>query len=146
MAGDSFLCLADTYYLRGNIWNRASTEVSPFAVQVFSLSGLPRSRGYHEFLFCLTAVLSSSRNLRYIRLLPGHHSFTLSVERGSAQGIFKKQRKKGIPLNGIFLTTLCIFTVCFLSYLCPRPDFKLPYGHSWIHSFIIGGSVFVPRN
>jgi AAT family amino acid transporter len=92
-------------------WNQVSTEVSPF-VQVFSLSGLPGAADIMNFVL-LTAVLSAANSGIYAT---SRTLFTLS-QNGEAPKAFLKTTKKGIPLNGIFLTTLCILAGVFLSYL-----------------------------
>ncbi|MFE4813298.1 amino acid permease [Peribacillus simplex] len=100
-------------------WNQVSTEVSPF-VQVFSLSGLPGAADIMNFVL-LTAVLSAANSGIYAT---SRTLFTLS-QNGEAPKAFLKTTKKGIPLNGIFLTTLCILAGVFLSYL--TPDLILSY-------------------
>ena len=95
-------------------WNQVSGEESPF-VQVFSYSGLPGAAHIMNFVL-LTAVLSAANSGIYAtsRLL-----FTMS-QTGEAPKTFLKTTKKGIPLNGIILTTLCILVGVFLSYLTPE--------------------------
>jgi amino acid transporter, AAT family len=100
-------------------WNQVSTEESPF-VQVFSLTGLPGAADIMNFVL-LTAVLSAANSGIYAT---SRTLFTLSHNR-EAPKVFIKTTKKGIPLNGIFLTTLCILFGVFLSYL--TPDLILSY-------------------
>ncbi|MFJ8244388.1 amino acid permease [Peribacillus asahii] len=94
-------------------WNQVSSEESPF-VQVFGFSGLPGAAHVMNFVL-LTAVLSAANSGIYAtsRLL-----FTMS-QTGEAPKAFSKVTKKGIPLNGILVTTLCILAGVFLAYLTP---------------------------
>ncbi|MFJ8265968.1 amino acid permease [Peribacillus asahii] len=94
-------------------WNQVSSEESPF-VQVFGFSGLPGAAHVMNFVL-LTAVLSAANSGIYAtsRLL-----FTMS-QTGEAPKAFSKVTKKGIPLNGILVTTLCILVGVFLAYLTP---------------------------
>ncbi len=94
-------------------WNEVSSEESPF-VQVFSFSGLPGAAHVMNFVL-LTAVLSAANSGIYAtsRLL-----FTMS-QTGEASKAFSKITKKGIPLNGILVTTACILAGVFLAYLTP---------------------------
>ena len=95
-------------------WNEVSSEESPF-VQVFSFTGLPGAAHVMNFVL-LTAVLSAANSGIYAtsRLL-----FTMA-QTGEAPKVFLKITKKGIPLNGILLTTLCILVGVFLAYLTPN--------------------------
>ena len=95
-------------------WNQVSSVDSPF-VQVFSYTGLPGAAHMMNFVL-LTAVLSAANSGIYAtsRLL-----YTMS-QTGEAPKTFLKITKKGIPLNGILLTTLCILVGVFLAYLTPE--------------------------
>lgn len=95
-------------------WNQVSGTESPF-VQVFSFSGIPGAAHVMNFVL-LTAVLSAANSGIYAtsRIL-----FTMS-QTGEASKIFLKTTKKGIPLNGILLTTVCILVGVFLSYITPE--------------------------
>lgn len=95
-------------------WNQVSGTESPF-VQVFSFSGIPGAAHVMNFVL-LTAVLSAANSGIYAtsRIL-----FTMS-QTGEAPKIFLKTTKKGIPLNGILLTTVCILVGVFLSYITPE--------------------------
>jgi len=94
-------------------WNQVSSVDSPF-VQVFSLSGLPGAAHVMNFVL-LTAVLSAANSGIYAT---SRTLFTMS-QNGEAPKIFSKISKKGIPLNGILLTTLFILAGVFLSYMTP---------------------------
>lgn len=94
-------------------WNEVSSEDSPF-VQVFSLSGLPGAANVMNFVL-LTAVLSAANSGIYAT---SRTLFTMSQNR-EAPKAFLHTTKKGIPLNGILLTTLFILAGVFLSYVTP---------------------------
>ncbi|PJN90301.1 amino acid permease [Bacillus sp. mrc49] len=100
-------------------WNQVSNEVSPF-VQVFKISGLPGAADIMNFVL-LTAVLSAANSGIYAT---SRTLFSLS-QNGEAPKVFKRTTQKGIPLNGILLTTICILAGVFLSYL--YPDLILSY-------------------
>ncbi|WP_285769507.1 amino acid permease [Peribacillus sp. SI8-4] len=100
-------------------WNQVSNEVSPF-VQVFSISGLPGAADIMNFVL-LTAVLSAANSGIYAT---SRTLFSLS-QNGEAPRFFIRTTKKGIPINGILLTTICILAGVFLSYL--YPDLILSY-------------------
>lgn len=94
-------------------WNEVTSEDSPF-VQVFSLSGLPGAASVMNFVL-LTAVLSAANSGIYAT---SRTLFTMSQNR-EAPKVFLKTTPKGIPLNGILLTTLFILGGVFLSYVTP---------------------------
>jgi amino acid transporter, AAT family len=94
-------------------WNEVSSQESPF-VQVFSLSGLPGAAHVMNFVL-LTAVLSAANSGIYAT---SRTLFTMS-QNGEAPKIFLNTTKKGIPLNGILLTTLFILGGVFLAYMTP---------------------------
>lgn len=94
-------------------WNEVTSEDSPF-VQVFSLSGLPGAANIMNFVL-LTAVLSAANSGIYAT---SRTLFTMA-KTGEAPKPFLKITKKGIPLNGILLTTLFILVGVFLSYITP---------------------------
>lgn len=100
-------------------WNQVSNEVSPF-VQVFKISGLPGAADIMNFVL-LTAVLSAANSGIYAT---SRTLFSLS-QNGEAPKVFKRTTQKGIPINGILLTTICILAGVFLSYL--YPDLILSY-------------------
>ena len=81
----------------------------------------------------LTAVLSAANSGIYAtsRLL-----FTMS-QTGEAPKTFLKTTKKGIPLNGILLTTLMYISWCIFILFDSRSGYKLSYVYSWLYSFII---------
>ena len=94
-------------------WNEVTSEDSPF-VQVFSLSGLPGAANVMNFVL-LTAVLSAANSGIYAT---SRTLFTMS-QNGEAPKLFLKISKKGIPLNGILLTTVFILVGVFLAYMTP---------------------------
>lgn len=94
-------------------WNEVASKDSPF-VQVFSLSGLPGAANVMNFVL-LTAVLSAANSGIYAT---SRTLFTMA-QNGEAPKLFFKTSKKGIPLNGILLTTLFILCGVFLAYMSP---------------------------
>ncbi|HHY72116.1 MAG TPA: amino acid permease [Bacillus bacterium] len=94
-------------------WNEVTAADSPF-VQVFSLTGLPGAANVMNFVL-LTAVLSAANSGIYAT---SRTLFTMS-QNGEAPKLFLKITKKGIPLNGILLTTTFIIVGVFLAYLTP---------------------------
>ncbi|WP_028392410.1 amino acid permease [Bacillus cihuensis] len=94
-------------------WYKVSTVESPF-VQVFSISGLPGAAHVMNFVL-LTAVLSAANSGIYAT---SRTLFSMS-QTGEAPKAFSKTTKKGIPLKGIVLTTLCILVGVCLSYMTP---------------------------
>lgn len=95
-------------------WNQVTGVESPF-VQVFSMSGLPGAANVMNFVL-LTAVLSAANSGIYAT---SRTLFTMS-QNGEAPKAFLKTTKKGIPLNGILLTTIFILCGVFLSYITPE--------------------------
>ncbi|WP_071393952.1 amino acid permease [Bacillus tuaregi] len=94
-------------------WNAVSSVDSPF-VQVFSLSGLPGASHVMNFVL-LTAVLSAANSGIYAT----SRTLFSMAQNGEAPRLFSFITKKGIPLNGIFLTTVFILVGVFLAYLTP---------------------------
>lgn len=94
-------------------WNEVTSQDSPF-VQVFSLSGLPGAANFMNFVL-LTAVLSAANSGIYAT---SRTLYTMS-QNGEAPRVFFKTTKKGIPLNGILLTTVFILVGVFLAYMTP---------------------------
>lgn len=94
-------------------WNEVSGQESPF-VQVFSSIGLPGAANVMNFVL-LTAVLSAANSGIYAT---SRTLFTMS-QNNEAPKAFLKTTKKGIPLNGILLTTVFIVLGVFLSYITP---------------------------
>ena len=94
-------------------WNQVSGQDSPF-VQVFTLSGLPGAAHIMNFVL-LTAVLSAANSGIYAT----SRTLYTMARHGEAPKMFAKISSKGIPLNGIFITTLFILAGVFLSYMTP---------------------------
>ena len=94
-------------------WNQVSGQESPF-VQVFSSIGLPGTANVMNFVL-LTAVLSAANSGIYAT---SRTLYTMS-QNSEAPKAFLKITKKGIPLNGILLTTVFILAGIFLSYITP---------------------------
>ncbi|MGG1689207.1 amino acid permease [Heyndrickxia ginsengihumi] len=95
-------------------WDKVSSAESPF-VQVFSFTGLPGAANIMNFVL-LTAVLSAANSGIYAT---SRTLFTMS-QTGEAPKVFIQTSKKGIPLNSILLTTLCILVGVFLAYITPE--------------------------
>ena len=94
-------------------WNQVSGQESPF-VQVFGSIGLPGAANVMNFVL-LTAVLSAANSGIYAT---SRTLFTMS-QNNEAPKAFSRITKKGIPLNGILLTTIFILAGVFLSYITP---------------------------
>jgi len=94
-------------------WNEVSSSESPF-VQVFSLSGIPGAAHVMNFVL-LTAVLSAANSGIYAT----SRTLFAMAQSGEAPKAFSFISKKGIPLNGIILTTSFILVGVFLAYLTP---------------------------
>ncbi|WP_338448985.1 amino acid permease [Niallia oryzisoli] len=94
-------------------WNEVSSADSPF-VQVFSLSGIPGAAHVMNFVL-LTAVLSAANSGIYAT----SRTLYSMAQNGEAPKAFSFISKKGIPLNGIILTTSFILVGVFLAYLTP---------------------------
>jgi len=95
-------------------WNQVAGQDSPF-VQVFSLSGLPGAAHVMNFVL-LTAVLSAANSGIYAT----SRTLYTMAKNGEAPKVFSKISSKGIPLNGILITTVFILAGVFLSYLAPE--------------------------
>jgi AAT family amino acid transporter len=94
-------------------WNKVSTVDSPF-VQVFSISGLPGAAHVMNFVL-LTAVLSAANSGIYAT----SRTLFSMAQSGEAPKALLKTTKKGIPLNGIMITSVCILVGVFLAYMTP---------------------------
>lgn len=94
-------------------WNHVSGADSPF-VQVFSISGLPGAANIMNFVL-LTAVLSAANSGIYAT---SRTLFTMA-ESGESPKILLKTSKKGIPVAGIIITSICILIGVFLAYMTP---------------------------
>ncbi|MBB6446662.1 amino acid permease [Bacillus benzoevorans] len=94
-------------------WDQVNGQDSPF-VQVFSLSGIPAAAHMMNFVL-LTAVLSAANSGIYAT---SRTLFTMAQNK-EAPAMFMQTSKKGIPLNGIILTTLFILCGVFLAYITP---------------------------
>jgi amino acid transporter, AAT family len=94
-------------------WDKVSGQDSPF-VQVFSLSGLPGAAHVMNFVL-LTAVLSAANSGIYAT---SRTLFAMAQSGEAPKGLLKTS-KKGIPLNGIMITSVCILIGVFLAYMTP---------------------------
>jgi amino acid transporter, AAT family len=94
-------------------WNKVSMAGSPF-VQVFSLSGLPGAAAVMNFVL-LTAVLSAANSGIYAT----SRTLFSMAQSGEAPKALLKTTNKGIPLYGIFITSLCILVGVYLAYMMP---------------------------
>ncbi|MGG5252587.1 amino acid permease [Neobacillus sp. SM06] len=94
-------------------WNQVSGVDSPF-VQVFSLAGLPGAAHVMNFVL-LTAVLSAANSGIYAT----SRTLFSMAQSGEAPKRFLQTSKKGIPLQGIFITATAILFGIFLAYLTP---------------------------
>lgn len=94
-------------------WNQVSGQESPF-VQVFTLTGIPAAAHIMNFVL-LTAVLSAANSGIYAT---SRTLYSMAQNR-EAPKMFMQTTKKGIPLNGIILTTFFILCGVFLSYMTP---------------------------
>ncbi len=95
-------------------WNQVTGQDSPF-VQVFTLSGLSGAASIMNFVL-LTAVLSAANSGIYAT----SRTLYTMARNGEAPKVFSRITSKGIPLNGILVTTLFILAGVFLSYLTPE--------------------------
>ncbi|WP_442598576.1 amino acid permease [Neobacillus sp. D3-1R] len=95
-------------------WDQVSGQESPF-VQVFSIAGIPGAADVMNFVL-ITAVLSAANSGIYAT---SRTLFSMS-QNGEAPRAFLKITKKGIPLNGIVITTLLILLGVFLAYMIPN--------------------------
>ena len=94
-------------------WNQVSGVDSPF-VQVFSLAGLPGAAHVMNFVL-LTAVLSAANSGIYAT----SRTLFSMAQSGEAPKRLLQTSKKGIPLQGIFITATAILIGIFLAYLTP---------------------------
>jgi AAT family amino acid transporter len=94
-------------------WNEVTGKDSPF-VQVFSLSGLPGAANIMNFVL-LTAVLSAANSGIYAT----SRTLYSMAQSGEAPKALLKTNKKGTPLRGILITSICILIGVFLAYLTP---------------------------
>ncbi|GHH97344.1 amino acid permease [Neobacillus kokaensis] len=94
-------------------WNKVTGEESPF-VQVFSVTGLPGAAHIMNFVL-LTAVLSAANSGIYAT----SRTLFSMAQSGVAPAGLAKISRKGIPVVGIILTSLCILIGVFLAYLTP---------------------------
>ena len=94
-------------------WNQVTGQDSPF-VQVFTLSGLPGAANIMNFVL-LTAVLSAANSGIYAT----SRTLYTMARNGEAPKVFSKITAKGVPLNGIMITTVFILAGVFLSYMTP---------------------------
>ncbi|PLT32148.1 amino acid permease [Bacillus sp. V5-8f] len=95
-------------------WNEVTGEDSPF-VQVFSISGLPGAAHIMNFVL-LTAVLSAANS----GVFATSRTLYSMAQSGEAPKVLLKTSQKGIPLNGIMITALCILAGVFMAYLTPE--------------------------
>ncbi|MFB5197396.1 amino acid permease [Neobacillus sp. KR4-4] len=94
-------------------WDKVTGTDSPF-VQVFSATGLPGAAHIMNFVL-LTAVLSAANSGIYAT----SRTLFSMAQSGVAPKVLAKLSAKGIPLTGIFLTSVCILAGVFLAYLTP---------------------------
>ena len=94
-------------------WNKVSSVDSPF-VQVFSTTGLPGAAHIMNFVL-MTAVLSAANSGIYAT---SRTLFSMAQSGVAPKGLAKTS-KKGIPLVGIMITTVCIFAGVYLAYITP---------------------------
>jgi amino acid transporter, AAT family len=94
-------------------WNKVSSVDSPF-VQVFSTTGLPGAAHIMNFVL-MTAVLSAANSGIYAT----SRTLFSMAQSGVAPKGFAKTSKKGIPLVGIMITTVCILAGVYLAYITP---------------------------
>ena len=94
-------------------WNKVSSVDSPF-VQVFSTTGLPGAAHIMNFVL-MTAVLSAANSGIYAT---SRTLFSMAQSGVAPKGL-SKTSKKGIPLVGIMITTVCILAGVYLAYITP---------------------------
>ncbi|XJZ26538.1 amino acid permease [Bacillota bacterium Lsc_1132] len=94
-------------------WKLVSGVDSPF-VQVFSLAGLPGAAHVMNFVL-LTAVLSAANSGIYAT----SRTLFSMAQSGEAPKRLLQTSKKGIPLQGIFITATAILIGIFFAYLTP---------------------------
>lgn len=95
-------------------WNRISSVDSPF-VQVFDIAGIPGAAHIMNFVL-ITAVLSAANSGIYAT----SRTLYSMGKSGEAPKLLGLTSKKGIPLNGILITTVFILIGVFLAYLIPN--------------------------
>lgn len=95
-------------------WNKVTSENSPF-VQVFSITGLPGAAHIMNFVL-LTAVLSAANSGIYAT----SRTLYSMAQSGVAPKGLQAISKRGIPLKGILITSICILFGVFLAYLTPN--------------------------
>jgi len=94
-------------------WDKVTGVDSPF-VQVFSATGLPGAAHIMNFVL-LTAVLSAANSGIYAT----SRTLYSMAQSGAAPQSLLKASKKGIPINGIMITSICILAGVFLAYITP---------------------------
>ncbi len=94
-------------------WDKVTGEDSPF-VQVFSVTGLPGAAHIMNFVL-LTAVLSAANSGIYAT----SRTLFSMAQSGVAPAGLTKVTRKGIPIVGIMITSLCILVGVYLAYLTP---------------------------
>lgn len=94
-------------------WNQVSGQDSPF-VQVFNIAGIPGAADVMNFVL-ITAVLSAANSGIYAT----SRTLYSMAQNGEAPRVLLKTSKKGIPLNGIMITTGFILLGVFLAYMIP---------------------------
>ncbi|MGG3560312.1 amino acid permease [Neobacillus rhizosphaerae] len=94
-------------------WDKVSSVDSPF-VQVFSITGLPGAAHIMNFVL-MTAVLSAANSGIYAT---SRTLFSMAQSGVAPKGLAKTS-KKGIPLVGIMITTVCILAGVYLAYMTP---------------------------
>ncbi|WP_042459811.1 amino acid permease [Neobacillus dielmonensis] len=99
-------------------WNQVTGEDSPF-VQVFSAAGLPGAAHIMNFVL-LTAVLSAANSGIYAT----SRTLFSMAQSGTAAKSLAKISKKGIPLAGIAITSLCILVGIYFAYVTPSQVFS----------------------
>jgi AAT family amino acid transporter len=95
-------------------WNKVTGENSPF-VQVFSSTGLPGAAHLMNFVL-LTAVLSAANS----GIFATSRTLFSMAQSGVAPERFLLISKKGIPIQGILITSLCILIGVYLAYVTPN--------------------------
>jgi amino acid transporter, AAT family len=95
-------------------WNEVSSVDSPF-VQVFDLAGIPGAAHIMNFVL-ITAVLSAANSGIYAT----SRTLFSMAQSGEAPKSLGFTSKRGIPLNGIIITTLFILVGVFLAYMIPN--------------------------
>ncbi|NRD80111.1 amino acid permease [Bacillus sp. BRMEA1] len=94
-------------------WDKVSGADSPF-VQVFSTTGLPGAAHIMNFVL-LTAVLSAANSGIYAT----SRTLFSMAQSGVAPKTLLKTSKKGIPLQGITISSIFILVGVYLAYLTP---------------------------